>query len=38
MNNILTIITICKNQPFIRETCESVVSQIDKDFEWIVVD
>jgi glycosyltransferase involved in cell wall biosynthesis len=38
MDIILTIITICKNQPFIRETCESVISQIDKDFEWIVVD
>lgn len=35
---LLTIITICKNEPFIKDTCESVVSQIDKDFEWIVMD
>ena len=39
MNNpLISIITICKNEPHIKETCESVVNQTDKDFEWIVID
>ena len=38
-NNIpLSIITICKNEPFIDATCKSVVSQTNQNFEWIVVD
>jgi len=34
-----SIITVCFNEAaHIRETCESVVEQSCKDFEWIVVD
>lgn len=35
---LVSIITICKNQPYIKETCESVVNQTDGNFEWIVID
>ena len=38
MNPILSIITICKNEPYIEETCASIVNQSNQDFEWIVVD
>ena len=34
----LTIITVCRNEPNIERTCESIVSQTWQDFEWIVVD
>lgn len=35
---LLSVITICKNEPFIEATCQSVVSQTYQDFEWIVID
>jgi glycosyltransferase involved in cell wall biosynthesis len=35
---LISIITICKNQPDIDVTCQSVVSQTFRDFEWVVVD
>ena len=34
----ISIITINYNEPLLERTCESVVSQIFKDFEWIVID
>lgn len=34
----LSIITICKNEPFIEETCQSVMAQTYQDFEWLVID
>lgn len=34
----LTIITICKDNPNVRYTCESIVRQLWNDYEWIVVD
>ena len=34
----LSIITICKNEPFIESTCQSVCEQFRQDFEWIIVD
>ncbi len=34
----LTIITICRNNPNVRYTCESIVNQLWTDYEWIVVD
>ena len=38
MNSMLSIITICKNEPYIEETCKSIVAQSNQDFEWIVID
>ena len=38
MKPTLSIITICKNEPFIEETCASIVGQSDQNFEWIVAD
>lgn len=38
MNPILSIITICKNESYIEETCKSIVNQSNQNFEWIVVD
>jgi len=35
---MLSIVTICKNEPFIESTCQSVLEQTCQDFEWIVVD
>lgn len=35
---LLSVITICKNEPFIEPTCQSVVSQTCQDFEWLVID
>lgn len=35
---LLSIITVCKNEPFIESTCRSVCAQVNQDFEWIVVD
>ncbi|MDR0678536.1 MAG: glycosyltransferase, partial [Holosporaceae bacterium] len=35
---LLSVITICYNQPDIEETCESIVAQTFQDFEWIVID
>lgn len=34
----LSIITICKNEPNLRRTLDSINNQTFKDFEWIVVD
>ena len=34
----LTVITVCRNEPNVERTCESIVSQTWQDFEWIVVD
>jgi glycosyltransferase involved in cell wall biosynthesis len=34
----LSIITICYNEPQIRDTCESIKRQAFRNFEWIVVD
>ena len=34
-----SIITVCLNEgEAIRDTCESIVTQTKKDFEWIVID
>ena len=38
MKNLLSVITVCKNEPFIEETCKSVCSQSVQDFEWLVID
>lgn len=35
---VLSIITICKNTPFITDTCDSVMSQTNQNFEWIIID
>lgn len=34
----LSIITICYNEANIRSTCESIINQSYKNFEWIVID
>ena len=34
----LSIVTICYNEKYIEDTCRSIVEQVWKDFEWIVVD
>ncbi len=34
----LSIITICKNEPNLRRTLDSINNQTFKDFEWIVID
>ena len=38
MNCLLSIITVCKNEPFIKDTCKSIVNQSNQNFEWIFVD
>ena len=38
MKNLLSVITICKDEPFIEQTCQSVCNQSCQDFEWIVID
>ena len=39
MDYELSIITICKNErDTIQNTCESIISQQFKNFEWIVID
>lgn len=35
---LLSIITICKNEPFIESTCQSICSQINQNFEWLIID
>lgn len=35
---LLSIITICKNEPFIESTCQSVCSQTSQNFEWLIID
>lgn len=34
----ISIITVCYNEPNLEATCESVVAQIEQNFEWIVID
>jgi len=34
----ISIITINYNEPLLERTCESIVSQTFKDYEWIVID
>ena len=34
----VSIITICRNEKLIEETCRSVAAQVYDDFEWLVVD
>lgn len=38
MQNLLSVITVCRNEPFIESTCKSVCAQTNQDFEWIIVD
>lgn len=38
MTPILSVITVCKNEPYIEETCLSIIKQTNQDFEWIVID
>lgn len=35
---LLSIITVCKNEPFIEATCQSVMAQTNQGFQWIVID
>lgn len=35
---LLSVITICRNEPFIESTCRSVCGQSNQNFEWIIVD
>jgi glycosyltransferase involved in cell wall biosynthesis len=35
---LLSIITVCLNEPLLERTCESIVNQTFQDFEWIVID
>lgn len=35
---LLSVITICKNEPFIESTCRSVCAQTNRNFEWIIID
>lgn len=35
---LLSVITVCKNEPFIEATCKSVCAQTFRDFEWLVID
>jgi glycosyltransferase involved in cell wall biosynthesis len=37
-NPLLSIITVCLNEPKIELTCESIVNQTFQNFEWIVID
>lgn len=37
-NPLLSIITVCYNEPDIEKTCESIVNQTFQNFEWIVID
>lgn len=38
IKNLISIITVCKNEPFINDTCKSIVNQSCQNFEWIIVD
>jgi glycosyltransferase involved in cell wall biosynthesis len=35
---LLSIITVCLNEPQLERTCESIINQTFQDFEWIVID
>ena len=34
----VSIITVCRNEKLIEETCRSVAAQVFDDFEWLVID
>lgn len=34
----ISVVTICYNEPHIESTCESIINQTCKDFEWVVID
>ena len=38
MKPLISIITVCYNEPNLEETCKSIVNQESQDFEWIVID
>jgi glycosyltransferase, family 2 len=38
LKNLLSIITVCKNEQFIESTCKSICEQSCSDFEWIIID
>ncbi len=38
MQKLLSVITVCKNEPFIESTCQSICSQTNQNFEWIIID
>lgn len=35
---LISVITVCLNEPNLERTCESIVNQTFQDFEWIVID
>lgn len=35
---LISVVTICYNEPHLEKTCESIVSQTYQNFEWIVID
>jgi glycosyltransferase involved in cell wall biosynthesis len=35
---ILSVITVCLNEPELERTCKSIVNQTFQDFEWLVID
>lgn len=35
---VISIITVCLNEPNLERTCESIVNQTFQNFEWIVID
>lgn len=37
-NPLFSIVTICYNEKNLSKTCESIISQDNKNFEWIVID
>ena len=34
----LSVITVCYNEKNIERTCQSIITQTTKDFEWVVID
>lgn len=34
----LSVITVCYNEKNIERTCQSIINQTTKDFEWVVID
>lgn len=35
---LLSIVTVCLNEPQLERTCESIINQTFQNFEWIVID
>lgn len=35
---LISVVTVCLNEPYLERTCESIVNQTFQDFEWIVID